>query len=121
MQENRECLECGEPLRGRADQRFCDGSCRTSYNNKLNKEVNQFLSKVNSILRRNRTILHRLNPNGKTKVSRQILLNSGFRFEFMTNTYTTKSGKKYQFCYDYGLLALEDDMYALVKKGDYVV
>ena len=36
--EHRECLECGEPLKGRVDKKFCSDYCRNSHNNKVNKD-----------------------------------------------------------------------------------
>ena len=36
MEKN--CLECGTRIIGRADKKFCNDSCRNSYNNKFNKE-----------------------------------------------------------------------------------
>jgi predicted nucleic acid-binding Zn ribbon protein len=31
--EKRFCLDCGKPVKGRADQKFCKDLCRNSYNN----------------------------------------------------------------------------------------
>ena len=114
------CLECGEQLRGRTDKKYCSDYCRISRNNRLNKDVNNYMRNVNNILRRNRRILKKLNPEGKIKVHRNVLLADGFRFNYMTNIYKTKSGRIYQFCYEYGLLELEDGFCTLVIKQHYV-
>jgi len=71
-------------------------------------------------LRKNRRILEALNPNGKSKVSKNKLLLNGFNFDYFTNVYKTKSGKVYYFCYEQGYLQLKDDYYALVIKSEYV-
>lgn len=75
---------------------------------------------INNILRKNRRILERLNPRDKSKASREDLLFEGFQFNYFTNTYVTKSGKTYFFCYDQGYLELEDGSFALVRRKDYV-
>lgn len=116
----RVCLECGDFLKGRADQKFCTSDCRSAYNNKARKSFNAEVNRVNRILSKNRRVLTTLNPTGKTKVSRDVLTKSGYNLDYMTNIYTTKTGKVYHFCYDQGILALDDGWYALVSRMDYV-
>jgi hypothetical protein len=116
----RKCLECAEPLHGRSDQKYCSDQCRSSYNNRLFGDVNRYIKKVNYILRKNRKILARLNPEGKAKVHRQKLILNGFNFKYHTSTYRTKAGKEYYFCYEQGYLLLEDDYVALVRRQRYM-
>ena len=119
-QEKNECLECGKPLIGRSDKRFCDDSCRNANYNKSNRSTSNYMRKVNRILSKNRLILEGLNPNKTTKVSRKKLTTEGFNFDFYTNIYQTKNGKTYFFCYDHGYLDLGNDRFALVVKKEYV-
>ena len=119
-QEKNECLECGKPLIGRSDKRFCDDSCRNANYNKSNRSTSNYMRKVNRILSKNRLILEGLNPNETTKVSRKKLTTEGFNFDFYTNIYQTKNGKTYFFCYDHGYLDLGNDRFALVVKKEYV-
>ena len=114
------CIECGEEFKGRADKKFCSDNCRSAYNNKLNSDATNFIRNVNNILRKNRRILAELNPNGKSKTNRDKLMERGFKFSYFTNIYETKAGKKYFFCYDQGYLELDNDWYALVVKKGYV-
>lgn len=118
--EKRECLECGEVLKGRADKKFCDDACRNSYNNRQNSDANNYVRNVHYVLRRNRRILEELNPKGTTKVPRSRVAEKGFDFDYHTSTFTTKAGAVYFFCYEYGYLLLDDNMLALVKKKEYV-
>lgn len=113
--KERNCKECGEVLKGRIDQKFCSDQCRTSYNNHLNRDVNCQIRQVNYILRKNRRILARLNPEDKCKISREDLANLGFDFRYHTNTYTNKKGQTYYFCYEQGYLRLNDSSFFLVK------
>jgi len=116
----RVCQECKTAISGRRDKVFCGDECRVSYNNRLNRDSTTLMRNVNNTLRRNRRILKRLNPKGKTKRSRMQLLEEGFNFHYFTNIYKTKSGKTYFFCYDQGYLKLDNDTYALVQREDYV-
>jgi len=112
----KQCLECGEKLIGRIDKKFCSDGCRNTYNNRLNKDSKNLIRNVNNRLRKNYRILELLNPNQKTKVSRNKLIEKGFDFNYITSIYTTKAGKVYYFVYDQGYLPLEDEYYALVKR-----
>lgn len=75
---------------------------------------------INNILRKNRRILAKLNPSGKTKITRDKLLAQGFNFQYFTNQYKTKAGKVYHFCYEHGYLELDGNMIMLVVRQEYV-
>jgi len=113
---NRLCLDCGTALKGRSDKKFCDDQCRSNYNNQLKSNDESFLKQINQVLRKNRIILSRHNPQGKTKIKREVLLSKGFNFEYHTHTYTTWNGKIYFFCYEYGYLSLNTNELLLVKR-----
>lgn len=110
------CLECGEKLIGRTDKKFCCDHCRNAFNNKMNKDSTNLMRNINNKLRKNYRILSDLNIDGKTKVSKSKLIERGFSFEFMTQTYTTKNGKIYVFVYDQGYLEIVKDTFVLVKR-----
>ena len=42
----------------------------------------------------------------------------GFQFKYLTHIYTTKTGKTYYYCYDYGYLPLDNDWFLIVKKKE---
>lgn len=109
------CLDCSEAIKGRADKKFCDDQCRSNYNNRNKTERDRFVKEVNSILLKNRNILHQLNPGGKVKVDRERLLKKGFSFAYFTHIYQTQTGKSYHFCYEYGYLKLDNNDLLLVK------
>ncbi len=113
------CLECGEPLKGRPDKKFCSDQCRVSFNNRLNSDETNYVRNVNNALRKNRRILAALNPSGKTKVSHGKLLEMGFDFRYHTDLYKTKDGAVYFYCYEQGYLPIERDYYLLVVKTDF--
>ena len=118
--ESRKCKECGQKLVGRKDQKFCSDYCRNGFNNGQNQDATKYMLRINGILRKNRRILAELNPQGKITVDGISLAEEGFNFHYFTNTYETKKGGTYFFCYEQGYLKLEGDQYMLVHKQDYV-
>ena len=79
------CLECGEPLNGRVDKKFCSDYCRNTYNNKIDKESKNLVRNINNRLRKNHRLLSELNTTGKTKVTRAKLLDGNFDFKFFSS------------------------------------
>ncbi len=120
MTTPRKCIECDTPIRGRIDKKFCNDTCRSSYNNKSKREAGFIERKINAILRKNKRILAKLIHREKSKTTKEELLFNGFNFYYFTNIYKTKQGKTYYFVYDFGYLKLENNEYALVKKKEYV-
>ena len=119
--EQKHCLHCEKELLGRADKKFCDKQCRNDYNNTTNSLSNNYIRKVNRIIKKNRNILAELCPTDKSiKVTQKELAKQGFSFEYFTNTYTTKAEKTYFFCYEYGYLDLGNHYFALVYNKTYV-
>ncbi len=114
----RTCLDCNALIKGRSDKKFCDDQCRSNYNNRIKAEDNSFLKQVNQTLKKNRNILKAKNPEGKTKVKRDVLVCKGFDFNYHTHTYATQKGSTYFFCYEYGYLVLDHDELLLVKREE---
>jgi predicted nucleic acid-binding Zn ribbon protein len=116
--EEKVCLECGTKIIGRADKKFCSDQCRVSFNNKVNRDETAYMNNVTNILRKNRRILLELNPSGKARVNRDKMNEKGFDFTYFTSQYKTKEGAIYNFCYEHGYLALENNWYLLVVKSE---
>lgn len=115
----RECLACGKTLQGRADKKFCNDYCRNAYNNNLKSASSPVVRNINNALQKNRRILEAvLDTEEMQKVQKEKLLQQGFRFQFMTHTYTNKKGNTYFFCYEYGYLPLDHDWYLVVKRKE---
>ena len=112
------CLSCDAPIKGRADKKFCDDSCRNAYNNQQNSDSTNFMRNINNILRKNRRILEELSPDGKAKVQRAKLAEKGFNFTYHTSITTTKAGAQYHFCYEFGYLLLEGDFVLIVVRNE---
>lgn len=114
------CLICGRELKGRSDKKFCTDFCRNNFNNsQKTKQVNNGEIKlINNALARNRKILESTLPNGDdtAKTKKERLLSMGFQFKYLTHTYTTRTGKVYFYCYEYGYLPIGNDWFLIVKK-----
>ncbi len=115
--EERLCPECGTPLRGRLDKKFCSDMCRNNFNNKINSDANNLVRNINNILRKNRRILQELLTGEKTTVSRQKLLDKGFNFAYHTNSHVTRNNHTYLFFYEFGYFLLDNGMVLIVKRN----
>ncbi|MEZ5035815.1 MAG: hypothetical protein R2796_12550 [Chitinophagaceae bacterium] len=120
--ETKKCLACGKTLKGRIDKKFCDDYCRNNYNNqkKAKGSHSSLVRNINNALLKNRKILESvLDDDADTaKANREKLQRLGFHFTYFTHTYTTKSGKVYYYCYDYGYLLLDHDWFLIVRKKE---
>jgi len=50
--ENKNCPECDDKIKGRADKKFCSDACRNAFNNKLNSDANSTVRNINNALRK---------------------------------------------------------------------
>jgi hypothetical protein len=118
--ETRKCIACGKTVKGRSDKKFCDDYCRNNYNNQLKAGDNNLVRNINNALGKNRRILENLLTGGEemTKTNKEKLQRLGFRFKYITHTYTNKKGNIYFFCYEYGYLPLEGEWYLVVKRKE---
>ena len=111
------CINCGAPMRGRIDKKFCDDSCRNTFNNQQNAVSTNLIRSINHTLKKNRNILESVIPEGEelAKTTKDRLLRLDFQFKYFTHSYETKKGSQYYYCYDYGYLKLEGDWILVVK------
>ena len=119
-EEVKTCMACGDKLKGRIDKKFCDDYCRNNYNNQLKTRgrQNKIIKSINDMLLKNRKILESIITEDTAKANREKLLGLGFQFKYITHHYTTKAGKVYSYCYDYGYLPLENDWFLVVKRKE---
>lgn len=115
--KKRRCINCGEPIVGRADKRYCDDNCRSAYNNNRNSIPNTFMRKVNETLKQNRRVLGEMLGGEKMKkVSREKLLSKGLDFDFFTSQLSNAKGQVYFFVYEYGYLSLDEELFLIVRQ-----
>lgn len=116
----RSCQTCGETLRGRSDKKFCNDYCRNQYNNEQKASVRQhpLVRNVNNALLRNRKILTNLlrEEEETARIPLEKMVEMGFLFRYMTETFTTRNGKTYFYCYDHGYRLLENNRALILRK-----
>ncbi|MBB6612365.1 hypothetical protein H7F15_15040 [Pontibacter sp. Tf4] len=122
MEQSNKCLQCAATIMGRSDKRYCSDQCRYLANNKAKRQSQgeKRIQQVNAALRKNRSILKQLSPQGKTTIPRQYLELAGFDFRYLTQLYRTQKGNTYSLCYDYGYLLLPDEKVLIVNWQPYM-
>lgn len=114
----RKCLDCGTILKGRSDKKFCSDQCRNNYNNTINREANNLVRNVHSVLRKNRKILCELYENGKTRIHKDALFVSEFNMNFYTHSVETDDNSIItRYCYEYGYREVNSEYIVLVKSS----
>lgn len=91
MEKHRKCLDCGEPISGRRDKKFCNDSCRVNYHNGKNASKNKEIRSIYSILLRNRNILMKLWEQGNRVTDKEKLLLVGFNFTYHTHVHQNRN------------------------------
>lgn len=116
----KKCLDCGELIHGRTDKKFCSDQCRNNYNNRLNRDSNNFVRNVHGLLRKNRRILADLYGEGKTRVHRDALFALGYNFSFFTHVIESSKGQRYHYCFEYGYCDIGNDFVELKQNSQYL-
>ena len=94
------CLECGEPLYGRSDKKFCNSMCRNSWHAHLRSEGRQKRHSTLNLLAVNYGILQNLLRIHKTSCPMDSLLDMGFRPEYVTHTAEKRGRHTEHRCFD---------------------
>ena len=102
--ENKCCMQCGSPIKGRRDKKFCDDHCRNNYNNLLHLNTTSMMRQVHQVLRKNRRILEKAlgNAHSSQKIPLAPLLEEGFLPGYHTKIATDVHGRQCFYCYEFG-------------------
>ena len=117
------CPVCGGAIVGRSDKIYCSDACRFRVNNAAKSESEKPILTTNAVLRKNRSILKSLCPEGTTMVLREVLISMGYNVGYFTSIYITQRRDVYYLCYDYGFTPLIKDgmARALIIRPDNMV
>ncbi|HEX2921186.1 MAG TPA: hypothetical protein VHO50_08480 [Bacteroidales bacterium] len=116
----KKCLDCGEVIHGRTDKKFCSDQCRNNYNNRANRDSNNYVRNVHGLLRKNRRILADLYIDGKRKVHKDALFALGYNFTFFTHVIETNDGNRFHYCFEYGYKEADDNFIELSENSRYI-
>ena len=111
------CDQCDKVIKGRSDKRFCNYMCRSEFNNSRYRQDGKHINVINALLKSNRQILKHCLNNNIERISKNSLLEMGFKFNYFTQVRANESDPCY-FCYDYGYLPLENNYFALRIKDE---
>lgn len=97
--ENAHCLECGEPIYGRTDKRFCSGQCRSKYHRHRVYAHEQLVESAMDALFKNYSVLEQLLMLQCKRSPLAAVEAMGFNKDFVTRV--TKKGKHLEYrCFD---------------------
>ena len=94
------CLECGGPVYGRPDKKFCSSSCKNKYHGHLRYTRDKMKLLEMDYLVQNYCILETIMCLDKSTCSLESLKNMGFCPEYVTQV--IKKGKHLEYrCFDF--------------------
>ena len=104
----------------RVHKKFCIAYFRNGYDNKQKIGSNNNIRNINNVSGNDPRLWESILPEGEkiARASKEKLLLVGFVFKHITHIYTTKTGKTYFFCYEYGYLPLENNWCLIVKRKE---
>ena len=114
----KECQQCGKPLHGRTDKKFCDSACKNAFNFAQRRDTRDAVKEIDGYLHRNREILAMLmGESRKEMFDRALLTRAKFRWEYMTGLYKNKEGKWYHLVYDYAWMEFSTQQVLVIGKS----
>lgn len=120
---SRKCPVCASDIIGRKDKKYCSEPCRHEANSLIKSANEKPILDTNKALRKNRTILKTLCPEGKATVRKEILIKMGYDVTVFTSIFVTQQKQVYYISYDYGFTPLSDngvDRALIIHKQDYM-
>lgn len=102
------CRVCNEVLVGRTDKKYCSDQCRYIANNKIKQKNEQPIIEVNSRLRKNRSILRNLCPEGQAVVTKEVLDKMGYTYNLFSSIHVNPNRQIFYICYDYAFTPIAE-------------
>lgn len=115
MKKEAHCLECGKPIYGRPDKKFCSTGCKNEYHYQHNAVNIRHKNWVHSTLGRNYRILNELLEQGKKHHSLVDLQMRGFTPQLMTSHLGSRGSISRYACYDIIYTQSRTEVYGVQK------
>lgn len=90
------CLQCGAPINGRPDKKFCDSSCRNAYHNREAEELRRYRNFVLETIEINYAILKEALNDGRRSIPYDEAASRGFNPDIITGYH--KKYRKDDYC-----------------------
>ena len=110
-EKQRVCLNCGQPLTGRPDKKFCCSRCKNEWNNSVNGPERRSRERVISILSKNYRLLQMVMESGEKAPELKSLEDAGFRQEYVTGFRRIRRGRDEYYCFDISYNKTEARLY----------
>ena len=111
IENRRVCRNCGKPISGRADKRFCCSRCKNEWNNSLNGPARHRRNRVLGILDKNYQVLKMVLESGERAPELASLADAGFRSEYVTEFRRIRRGRDEYRCFDISYNKTETRLY----------
>ena len=102
------CLQCGLPLVGRADKKYCDDGCRNAYHNARMMDANRICRPYHRSLKQNYSLLFDHLQAGQSLVHKDELLLHGFDPKMSTTFDLMEDGTLRYGVYDLEYFEIKD-------------
>ncbi|MSP65987.1 MAG: hypothetical protein EXR22_04565 [Flavobacteriaceae bacterium] len=112
------CLNCGLPVFGRADKKYCDDYCRNDFHNSQAVTNSKLTRSSHKKLRRNYEILNGVIDAGVCEIAKDELLVYGFNTKAMTELDLREDGTMLYGIYDIQYFEKANRMIEVYRKSD---
>ena len=112
------CLNCGLPVFGRADKKYCDDYCRNDFHNSQAVTNSKLTRSSHKKLRRNYEILIGVIDAGVCEIAKDELLVYGFNIKAMTELDLREDGTMLYGIYDIQYFEKANRMIEVYRKSD---
>lgn len=113
--ETMHCLECGSPMNGRKDKKFCSDACRSRFHNRIHNGSRSIIRRTLSAMDRNHGILDRMLALGCQSADMDNLISAGFRPEYITGLRKSRAGHMECRCFDIKYCITERKIFNISK------
>lgn len=107
------CLNCGTPLYGRPDKKYCSDKCKNSYHYGMVAEREKFQRKILAQIHRNYEILDAVLSAGKDSIERDFAEEKGFRCTCITGIHKKRNRSDEYSLFDIRYKISPDSIYGI--------
>lgn len=119
MENDSQCAHCGQNLKGRTDKRFCNDTCRNTYNRKQRQEKHvpfpEQAKEIIDIIKQNYQLIAHKNGTDRDVfyfAELKGFIDKGFDPSYFTNIHIAEDGQKWCCIFDW-CFRLDGDLVAI--------